>query len=116
MAKKTKDTITIKRNGNTKEVSKSQWDAMKKNGATYGWKLSSDLSDEVIQKEKGIEASKITELEGTVKTLTDENETLKASVLVKDSKITELEGTVWTLQEQVNALTPSGEEKAVAKK
>jgi len=106
MAKQTsKNTVSITRNGHKKDISKAQWDSMKANKATYGWSLTSELSDEVLEKDKSIETSKISELEGKVSTLSTDNETLKSEneglktlVSEKDSKISELEAQIEILK------------------
>src|SRR5690606_16390661 len=72
--------------------------------ATYGWSLTSELSDEVLQKDKSIEASKISTLTSDNETLKSDNETLKASVSEKDAKIAELEGEVARLNNENTSL------------
>ncbi|MGG5486263.1 hypothetical protein [Gaetbulibacter sp. PBL-D1] len=102
MAKKTKDIVKISKNGKTKEVPKSQWEAMVKSKSTYGWRLASDLDKEVLNKDKQLEQTKITELEGKVKELGEENTSLKSQIQEKDTKITELEGKI---KEQADLLS-----------
>lgn len=130
MAKKKKpEMVKIKRNKITKEIPKSQWDAMVKSKQTYGWKLASDLSDDVLKKEKEIEDTKIGDLENEVKDLKanlqeshDENDNLKSQLAEKDTKIGELENevkayevTVENLELKIKELTPSSDDKAAPK-
>lgn len=130
MAKQKKaETVSIKRNNVTKDIPKAQWDAMVKSKSTYGWKLASDLSDEVLEKDKQIENSKIGDLENEVKDLKanlqeshDENDNLKSQLAEKDTKIGDLENevkayevTVENLELKIKELTPSSDDKAAPK-
>lgn len=102
--KKNKNTVSIKRGGITKEISKVLWDQMKSTKSTYGWKLASDLSDEILNKDKQLEDSKISELEGKLKEASEKNETLSSEVAEKDSKMSELEGEIKAFEETVKNL------------
>lgn len=107
---KTKDTVVIKKNGVEKTIATAQWNAMKANNSTYGWRLASDLPDDVKDVDKKLETSKIAELETNVKTLTEENTKLKEEVIAlelsvknKDLKIAELEAKVVELTPKTKA-------------
>lgn len=104
MSKKKDSQVKLKRNGVEKTMSTAQWEAMKKSGDTYGWKLASDVSKETLQKEESIEASKIKELKEKVETLTGENDLAKSELAAKDQTIKELKEKVSKL-EAVNSGT-----------
>ena len=111
MAKKNSDTVKIKRGSAEKEISKAQWDAMKKNSSTYGWMAASDLPKDVTDKDAQIELSKIAELENSVKDANAKASDFEAQVKsltsdneAKDAKIAELEA-------KVKELTPTSSKK-----
>ncbi|WP_179022047.1 hypothetical protein [Winogradskyella forsetii] len=108
--KKAAKTVKVKRGNTTKEIPFSQWKAYGDN--TYGWKLASDVSDETANKEAQIEKSQITELQGQVKTLSEENDSLKSESATKDTTITELQGQVKTLTDKVSDLESSDKKEA----
>jgi len=96
-------TVQISRNGVKRDISTAQWEAMKKSNSTYGWKLASDLSDEIISKEKDIEASKIAELEAINKSLEEQNNSLKELGIEQVEKIKELESEKEGLNNELNS-------------
>jgi|SRR5690554_4066317 len=109
MAKKQKNTVSITRGSVSKEIIKAQWDAMKSSNSTYGWKLSSDLSEDVLKKDKQLEGSKINELEAKLADFSKENEALKGEI-----KAWEI--TVGNLQAKITELTPEKEDNSKAPK
>lgn len=83
--------VTIRKGKKTKEVPKAQWDAMKKNDATYGWSLASELPEEVLQKDKEVKGGVVESLKAENKDLKTKVAGLKATIGEKDLKIKELE-------------------------
>ena len=109
MAKSKPNTVTAYRNGKSRPFPKAQWDNMVATKSTYGWSLEKGISNDSQKKDKEIETSQVSRLEGTVKSLTEENVSLKSDNSEKDKKIQELEGTVKSLTEEVEKLKPSNE-------
>ncbi len=79
MAKSKTKTVKASRSGVEKEFSQDQWNSMKENNALYGWRLKSDLPDDVVDKDKELENTEIKKLQKQVDDLTKENGTLKTS-------------------------------------
>ena len=104
MAKKKTDTISISRDGRKKDIAKATWDSMVKNNATYGWRATSDIKDEVLDKDKEVESNQIKTLQSKVEDLTKENETLKTSEADKDKEVKTLQSKVEDLTKEVAEL------------
>ena len=85
---------------------------MKANKSTYGWKAASDLSDEVLEKDKSIENDAIKTLEAKVAEVTKTNENLEEEVAKKDDHIKTLEAKITELTK----LAKATDDKAPAKK
>lgn len=86
--KTAKNTVTAYRNGVKKEFTLEQWNSMKKNNSTYGWKLKSDLPEEILQKDSKIEASKLEQLSKENESLKEENAALKEENAALTAKLT----------------------------
>lgn len=112
MAKTKPGFVKIKKGTITKDIPVKQWKAYGSN--TYGWKLASDISDDIKNKEKQIEASQVSELQTAVKTLTGENDSLKAEIAEKDKVIASLDEQIQNLS-VVNTNEPDVKEEPKAK-
>lgn len=102
--KTAKNTVTAFRNGVKKEFTSEQWNSMKKNKSTYGWKLKSDLPEEVLKKDSIIESSKIEQL-------TQENEALKEQNSLLEKRIESLVKQNMDLEAKLSNSAPDSSSK-----
>lgn len=82
--------VTISKGNLKKEIPKAQWDAMAANKATYGWSLASNLTEDVLTKEKQIQTSKESELKAANNELSGIVKKLSIELSVKEDQIQEL--------------------------
>jgi hypothetical protein len=89
--------VTISKGRLSKDIPKAQWDSMVASKATYGWSLSSNIPDEVLQKEKQIQNSQdskylkeISDLKDANKKMGDHLKELAIKVSIKEDEIQNL--------------------------
>lgn len=75
--KEESDSVKIKRGSQSKTVSRTQWNSMKANKATYGWIAASEIPADVKSKEQELESTQIQALKKQNEALEAENATLR---------------------------------------
>ncbi|AVR47251.1 hypothetical protein C7S20_19445 [Christiangramia fulva] len=115
MAKKTnsKDTVKIKRGAQEKTISKAQWDLMKKEKATYGWMLASEVPDDVKTVEQQMELSQVQDLTKKLEAANSEKAELQKTVEAQEATIEDL---TKKLEAANTADSKGADDKAPAKK